>query len=220
MALSNVMAQAQLMADLYNVMQQGYSVQYNGCPQQRPCHQAPEFPHRSWGANLPDSPVGERQGLFTSHQVEGYGVDMNRNGSYDRGRDGVLAFDLNHDGQIDDKEVQGSNERLKAFGGNYDLNGDGKVNLCERIKASQYQQQMQGMDANRDGKFSTSEISNNGGRVCIDRNRDGQFDAQTEQYSPYSFPTAGGRRSEIGYVDPHSNYTQINHWGKDFSQYR
>lgn len=205
MALANIMAQMQIMNNQYQQMQQGFP-QHHCCPPQH-------FPHPSWSQGLPDASVGQRPGFFGPQETKGYGVDLNHNGRYDRGRDGVLAFDLNHDGKIDDKEVQGSNERLKAFGGNYDLNGDGKTTMCERIKGGGYQREMQRKDANHDGVLDGNEIAQGGGRVLIDHNRDGHTDA-SEQYNPNFFPTRGGHgRGSIDYVDPRNNSVQTTNWG-------
>lgn len=160
----------------------------------------------TWQGNLPDSQVGQGGWLF---QNKGYGIDLNGNGRYDRGQDGVLAFDLNHDGKIDKQEIEESNQRLKAFGGNYDLDGDGKVNFCERIRGQQYQREMQGLDRDGDGRLSAHELAQGGGRVLIDQNRDGNFQPW-EQHSPYNFPTPGFGQGSIGYVDPRFNTTQVN----------
>lgn len=204
MALANIMAQQQLLNNQYWAMQQGGQMAgYAPRPYAGP----------SWSQGLPDSPVGQQNGLFFPQQNRGYGIDLNHSGGYERGRDGVVAFDLNHDGKIDDKEIQDSNERLKAFGGNFDLNGNGKVTLCERIKGGQYQREMQGKDLNHDGKLDANELAQAGGRICIDRNRDGHTDP-SEQYSPFNFPTGGFGRGSIGYVDPQNNDVQINNWGR------
>lgn len=170
-------------------------------------------PYSTEVGNLPDSAVGQNGWLFPQ-TTRGYGLDLNGNGRYDRGTDGVLAFDLNRDGRIDDREVQESNERLKAFGGNYDLNGDGRVNFCERIRGERLRSEMQQMDRNRDGVLDAGEIDANGGRVCIDRDRDGHFGAW-EQHSPYRFPTPGFGTGSLGYVDPHCSYSEVNQnpWG-------
>ena len=77
--------------------------------------------------DLDGAVVGHRPGFFGCRPVRGYGLDLNNNGRYDRGQDGVLAFDFNRDGRLDKKELTKSREMLRAFGGNCDLNGDGNV---------------------------------------------------------------------------------------------
>lgn len=205
MALANIVAQQQLVNNQYWAMQQSQQQHHHCCPPQ-------PFPQHSWNQGLPDSPVGQRQGIFPQEN-KGYGVDLNHNGRYDRGRDGVLAFDLNKDGKIDDKEIQGSNDRLKAFGGNYDLNSDGKTTLCERIKGGGYQREVQRKDLNRDGVLDGNELTQGGGKVLIDHNRDGKTQGW-EQYSPNNFPTRGGHgRGSIDYVDPRNNTVGTTNWG-------
>jgi len=163
--------------------------------------------------NLPDATVGQHGFLFPQ-DTRGYAVDLNNNGRYDRGQDGVLGMDLNHDGRVDNREIEQTNQRMKAFGGNYDLNGDGKVNFCERIQGRQMQQEMQGYDRNHDGRLDTNEFASAGGRVLIDHNRDGQF-GRGEQYSPYSFPTPGFGAGSLGSVDPRFGTSVTGHtaWG-------
>ncbi|MBT9585011.1 hypothetical protein IV102_16830 [bacterium] len=39
-------------------------------------------------------------------------------------------MDLNRDGRVTPDEIEGSRERLKAMGGNFDLNGDGNTTIC------------------------------------------------------------------------------------------
>lgn len=170
------------------------------------CCPQPWGGYPTWNGNMPDSQVGRGGWLF---QDKGYAVDQNGNGRYDRGKDAVIAFDLNRDGKVDTHEMEESNQRLKAFGGNYDMNGDGKVNFCERIKGHSYQCQMQGMDHDRDGRLNTHELAQGGGRVMVDQSRDGHFQPW-EQYSPYRFPTPGFGTGSIGYVDPRFNHTQVN----------
>lgn len=157
--------------------------------------------------NIADANVGQTGFWPFSQSTEGYALDLNHNGQYDRGTDGVIGFDLNHDGRVDNKEVEASNKRLKAFGGNYDLNADGHVTPCEKFQGKQYQNEMKGMDFNHDGRLSAQELSAGGGRVLIDHDRNGQF-SPWEQYSPYAYPTPGFGVGSIGYVDPQAGYTQ------------
>lgn len=50
----------------------------------------------------------------TWRPYEGYAFDQNRNGRYDRGRDGVLVYDTNRDGRFDRKDVQSTSDMIKA----------------------------------------------------------------------------------------------------------
>ena len=64
-------------------------------------------PHIRHGIrNMPDSAVGKDGALWWQHDVKGYGVDMNRDGQYQKGTDGVLAFDSNHDGKLSKQEIE------------------------------------------------------------------------------------------------------------------
>lgn len=209
MALSNVFAMMQMQNNDYH-----NGITTGGCYRPDRSPWGPRCPrnHPTWHQNLPDSPVGQH-GWWCPHTTQGYGIDLNGNGRYDRGQDGVLAFDLDHDGRIEDREIQESNQRLKAFGGNYDLNDDGKVTFCERMKAERYAQEMQHLDANQDGALDANELARGGGSICIDQNRDGHVQPW-EQHSPYSFPTPGFGRGSIGYVDPRCNDTRVDHWGR------
>ncbi|MEW6283159.1 MAG: hypothetical protein AB1758_31400, partial [Candidatus Eremiobacterota bacterium] len=110
-------------------MQQRQALYGGGCG----CYPPPPCPYpiNTGHGNLPNANVGWH-GFF--NRTDGYGLDLNNNGRYDRGQDGVLAFDLNRDGKLSGKEIEESRDRLKAFGGNYDFNNDGKVNFCERAR--------------------------------------------------------------------------------------
>ena len=184
-----------------------YKYQFPGAFRPLPMH-----PSISHNANLDNAVVGTRNwGLGFQTDVTGYGLDLNRNGRYDRGSDGVLAFDFNRNGKISDKEIRSSKELLRAFGGNDDINGDGKITICERSKAEKLRKRAARMDHNRDGRLSNDEISRANGRILVDHNRDGRF-TETESYSPYSVPNSNGfGRGRIDFVDPRFNYTQVNH---------
>ncbi|MCA9794570.1 MAG: hypothetical protein KC910_22335 [Candidatus Eremiobacteraeota bacterium] len=115
-----------------------------------PCGpQGPWGPHHHHNGNLSDAVVGHKPGFFGCRDMKGYGLDLNNNGRYDAGQDGVLGFDFNHNGKIDRKEIEQSREALKAFGGNYDLNGDGRTTMCEKIRGNSLQKRMQGIDRNQ-----------------------------------------------------------------------
>lgn len=169
-------------------------------------------PVNSHHGNLDGAVVGRTRGGFfrRSRPIRGYGLDLNNNGRYDRGQDGVLAFDFNRDGKLNKKEIGKSRKMLRAFSGNNDLNGDGKVTRTEKRQAARYRARMQKMDLNRDGKLSTFELSRGGAKVGVDHNRDGKF-GRHETYSPYNIPTPGFGRGRLDFVDPARNHTQVNH---------
>ncbi len=166
--------------------------------------------------NLNNAQVGHH-GFLGLGNTRGYATDLNGDGRYTRGQDGVLAMDLNRDGRITPKEIQESRQRLNAMGGNFDLNGDGRTTICERSQGSRYQREMQRYDCDGDGRLSGAEFSRAGGSVLVDRNRDGRFQPW-EQHSPYNFPTPGFGSGRLNFIDPYSNYTSVHHrqhqhWG-------
>ncbi len=192
----------------------GHGILPGGCypsqPTYRPWGYRPHrVPVKTHHGNLDNATVGQRCGFWGPKDVKGFGLDLNRNGCYERGRDGVLAFDFNRNGKIGKGEVEKSREMLRAFGGNNDLNGDGKTTFCEKIKAKKLRCRMQQYDTNRNGRLEAHEIDRAGGRVLIDHNRDGKFQGH-ESYSPYSFPTPGFGRGRLDFVDPARNHTQVH----------
>jgi hypothetical protein len=133
--------------------------------------------------------------------VKGYGLDLDGDGRYTRGRDGVLAFDYNGDGQLSQAEIERSNAALKAFGGNFDLNGDGQVGWFERLRGRALQREMRQRDLDGDGTLSSWELAAAGGRVWVDRDRDGRADGG-EVHSVYNFPGPWGESRHLDYVNP------------------
>ena len=162
--------------------------------------------------------LGWRGGVFgrPSWQAnEGYAIDSNRNGRYDRGQDGVLVFDTNRDGKYDNKDVQSSNNMMQAARGNFDFNNDGKVSMAERMQGKALKARYGQMDSNRDGVLSTSEISRGGGRVWQDSNRSGNIQ-NNELHSAYRMPNANGwgPSQRLDFVDPFAQTSHTsNNWG-------
>jgi hypothetical protein len=192
-----------------------------GCypyPPQRPCYPSPWPPQHQWNQghwNLPNANVGQH-GFLGLETTNGYAIDLNNNGRYDRGKDGVLAMDLNRDGRITPQEIEESRARLNAMGGNYDVNGDGRTTVCERMQGERYRCEMQKYDTNRDGRLDANEYANAGGRVLVDQNRDGKFQPW-ENHSPFNFPTPGFGRGRLNFVDPFWGASSVHHrenwWG-------
>lgn len=155
-------------------------------------------PYGQPGRNFQDVHTGGFQrGGWRNRFLEptrGFGIDLNGNGRFDRGRDGVLVFDFNRDGKIDQKEISGTNNMMKAASGDYDFDGDGKVSKKERFMGAIYRRKFAKMDRNRDGKLSAGEISAGGGRIWKDRNRDGRV-GKTELHSPFQVPRGWRRPS-------------------------
>lgn len=159
--------------------------------------------------NLADSHTGFRPswrgpfGKLKFESVKGFGIDLNRNGRFDRGRDGVLTFDMNRDGKYDQKDVQSTNNMMKAASGNYDFNGDGKVSWIERAMGKKYKMMYRKLDRDRDGRLSGAEISRGGGRVWVDRDRNGQI-GRGETHSVFRIPSPrwGGGSLRLDSVGP------------------
>lgn len=131
-------------------------------------------------------------------------IDSNKDGRYTAGTDKVLALDLNHDGKITRSDITGTKTRLNAMGGNFDLNHDGKTSWFEKIKGKALQKDMMKKDTNHDGRLDAQEFDRAGGRVLIDRNRDGQL-TPNESYSPFKFPTGGFGSGHLNFIDPFSH---------------
>lgn len=164
------------------------------------------LPEHNW--NLPDQNVGSpfpwRCFPFGNNNGNnGYVLDSNHNGRYDRGRDGVLVFDLNRDGKYDQRDVSNTNDLMKAAAGNYDFNGDGHVSAGEKMRGAMLRSRYQQLDRNRDGRLDTWEIQAGGGKVWVDRSRGGGI-SENELHSPYNIPGRwfgeGSRR--LDFVDP------------------
>ena len=156
--------------------------------------------------NLPDQNVGTngwRVFPFCPRASKGHVIDLNNNGRYDQGRDGVLVFDHNRDGKYDQNDVENTNKMMKAASGNYDFDGDGRVSCHERRLGRHYSKRFRQLDRNRDGRLDTREISAGGGKVWVDHRRDGKIGCG-ELHSPYRIPGGffepNGRR--LDYVDP------------------
>ena len=152
-----------------------------------------------------------------STQRQGYVLDTNRNGRYDKGRDGVLAFDMNGDGRIDRKDVNSTNDMMQAATGNFDLNGDGRVGFGEYFKGRSLQARYRGMDRNRDGILSAHEMNNAGGKVWIDSSRGGGV-GRNELHSVFNMPNSRGwgPSQRLDAVNPfqRASHTSNNHfWG-------
>ena len=173
----------------------------------------PTWNQNNW--NLNNAVVGHH-GFLGLEATRGFAVDLNGDGRYNRGQDGVLAMDLNRDGRVDRREIEESRKLINSVGGNFDLNGDGRVSLCERFQGRGYQNRARemGLDADGDGRISSWEFAQSGGRVLKDHNRDGNFQPW-EQHSPFNFPTPGFGRGRLNGIDPFwgtTNTTQTG-WG-------
>jgi uncharacterized protein YuzE len=154
--------------------------------------------------------LGAIVGNDNRHSARGYGIDLNQNGRYDRGQDGILAFDYNKDGKVTNKEINRSREMMRALSGTNDVNGDGKVGCFEKLKAKGLRKQSRrmGIRQNRDGSINKYSLSRAGGRVLIDSNRDGKFTGcESRGHSPFALPTRGFGPSQLDFVNPRCGYS-------------
>jgi hypothetical protein len=160
--------------------------------------------------------LGALTGNNNRHSAQGYGIDLNGNGRYDRGQDGILAFDYNKDGKFDNKEIGRSREMMRALSGSNDVNGDGKVGCMEKMKAKSLRNQARkmGIRQDRNGGINKYSLSRAGGRVLIDRNRDGRFTgSEARGFSPFALPTNGFGPSQLDYVNPRAGYSSTSGTG-------
>lgn len=122
--------------------------------------------------NLPNAEVGDGN--------RGYVVDMNGNGSYNRGQDAILGLDFDGDGNLNQAEI----DRSRGMFSNW---GDSKY------------------DRNRDGKMSNEELNEAGGRTWVDRDGDGRI-GKGEVGTVNDF---GPNHSRINELDPERRRTEI-----------
>lgn len=175
----------------------------------RPLPWRPQCP--DYHQNLPNQNVGNWWNRNPFKPNNGFAIDLNNNGRYDRGRDGVLVFDTNRDGKYDQRDVSSTNDMMNAARGNYDFNGDGRVSCCERRRGAFLRHRYSRLDRNRDGRLSTHEIAAGGGKVWVDKSRGGGI-SRNELHSPYNIPgkwyEGGSRR--LDHVGPWGSRTSRN----------
>lgn len=173
--------------------------------------------------NLPDANYGQQSpvtlGLpvlplpflspsvqFRSTEKQGFGVDLNHDNRYTKGQDAILAMDLNRNGSISDGEIQRSRTLLNAYSGNFDMNNDGQTSDRERAEGSRTQREAQsllGSPGCMGVGISVDRFAAAGGKVLIDRDRNGSF-SLTETHDPYNVPGCGEGRA-LTNVNPGGN---------------
>ena len=110
----------------------------------------------------------------TNQTRTGFGIDLNRDGSFSKDTDGYLAFDMDGDGKYTSRDVQATSNYLKVLAGEEDLNGDGTISFQEKKDAHNMLQQFGSADLDQDGVLSGWEISELGGMVVrLGNDRDG-----------------------------------------------
>jgi hypothetical protein len=117
---------------------------------------------------------------FTIHQ-KGYGVDLDGDGQFQGNKDGILAFDVNRDGRIDDKEITESQRRLKLLTEG-PKKGNGIGGMVQYAKDSAERAALlKQYDKDGDGKLNNYELQSAGAKMLVDRNSDGQFTGDEAQ---------------------------------------
>jgi hypothetical protein len=210
-----MMQQQQMMNSLNNQrqMQQAMYTQQGGYG-----HSGPGFQHNIADAQVGGGSIGWRGGVFGNFGYqpnEGYALDQNRNGRYDRGRDAVLVFDTNRDGKYDKKDVQNTNNMMQSVTGNFDFNNDGRISMSERIQGAAHRRRYAQLDTNRDGRLEAHEIAQGGGKVWVDRSRGGGV-GRNELHSVYNMPNSNGYgpSQRLDFVDPFQRTSHTsNNWG-------
>lgn len=94
---------------------------------------------------------------------KGFGVDLDGDGKFHHEKDGFLSLNLG--GRNGLENITRTNDMLKAFSGNFDANGDGKLSSQELHQGNQYAQRAAQMDLDRDGTLSRFELQTAGAKV-------------------------------------------------------
>ena len=154
-------------------------------PQIFPAGVAPQQFGRSFqDVSLPATELGSSLGgLKLQIKNHGFGVDLDGDGQFQGNRDGVLAFDINKDGKVDQMEVNESNRRLKLLMSNEPIkhqNGilKGTTDLKAEAERAELRKQY---DKDGDGKLNAYELQVAGGKMLVDSNQDGKFEATEAQ---------------------------------------
>ena len=112
------------------------------------------------------------------HQ-KGYGVDLDGDGKFQAGKDGVLAFDINGDGRIDANEIAESQRRLSLM-----TEAPRILHFADKKgqqRANERRQLMAQYDKNNDGHLDASELHAAGAKMLVDSNKDGVYSADEAQ---------------------------------------
>lgn len=152
--------------------------------------------------SLNDANVGVEDG--------GFALDTNNNGQYDRGTDGVLAFDLNHDGQVEDEEVSQSKSILNA-------RDNPTIEIFGKEITNPAYAKAEELGLTGEGPLTGDQLAQAGGRVLTDQN-DGSDTGflglpkppEWNTSSVYNFPSGNGQQGSLSSLDPMAGYATSN----------
>lgn len=99
-------------------------------------------------------------------QDRGFGIDYNHDHKFDPKQDGYLTFDMDGDGKYTRSDIEGSRNLLKSYSGDFDLNGDGRVSMKEKLFGTQLQARVKAMDKDGNGQLSNAELRAAGARFA------------------------------------------------------
>jgi hypothetical protein len=190
------------------------------------------FPHHGGGGRLISSFENRidrdkvqkrnpwRRGRSRVEKRLGYTLDLNGDGRYSRGVDGVLTFDMNGDGKYNRRDAINTNKMMQAAANRFDFDGDGRVSRGERAEGLALRSRFSRIDSSGDGRLSTQELARAGGKVWIDKSGGGGVQ-DSELHSVFQVPDAfkGGRPGRLDAVDPMAGTSRLRHDGPRESRY-
>jgi hypothetical protein len=107
-------------------------------------------------------------------------------------REGVVVFDDFGDGVIDEQDLENSRQTHKAFAGDGDFDGDGKVDWVEHLRANSLRHRMEAWDSNQNGRLDGAELNAVGARFWTDNGDGVVSDEELTAIDPKLQLTASG----------------------------
>ncbi|MBT9589005.1 hypothetical protein IV102_37070 [bacterium] len=138
---------------------------------------------------------------------QGFGIDLDGDGQYQKGKDAVLAFDLNKDGAIDNNEISASKAILNSVN-----TPKIKAGPCGQEIDNPLYKQAQALGLTN-GPINGDTLARAGGRVLRDKG-DNPFAPNWETHSVYDVPMPNGRKGALASVDPIAGHAVTDtRWG-------
>ena len=127
----------------------------------------------------------------------GFGVDLDGNGRFEQGKDGILAFDFDGNGSLSQQEIDRSRRVLKTFGDpNFGQQQIGDLS-AEQVEDGILRAHL---DRNGDNKLDRAELKAARAKLWVDRDGDGLGD-NGELFNSENFRDRFGRLRELVEVD-------------------